>query len=332
MFYPPDEVADRRPSITDGIAVDHGPVSDEIQKEMLPNSCIVDLIESNSSGDVETRSSVQEDYDPPYAGNDHPPRGHPSGSTEEEDENIEGRVEDNTMLWVFKDRLDVAEAQQGLRRAMLENDKALCWDFIQRLDQLSAIQVWPFEIGDEFNLNATIAPIKEAYVGDTLKWQPNKVTYWSRGRQLCKPRKLDWGEFMRFCNDNKGREGFWVKEGPTLEAVRRMVVTAGTMQIGGGHLFLYDPETTLKLLWKSHRWENSFLSKAGTRMMDFDRRDRLRQLPQQKRFKSGYSGISTKKRLPPILGLYTTKVVNGKPVVQYCRVVDIELFGKKLPE
>ena len=25
-----------------------------------------------------------------------------------------------------------------------------------------------------------------------------------------------------------------------LEAVRRMVVTGGTMQIGGGHLFLYD--------------------------------------------------------------------------------------------
>lgn len=66
-------------------------------------------------------------------------------------------------------------------------------------------------------------------------------------------------------------------------------------------------------------------------MMDFYRRD-LRQLPQEKRFKSEYSGISKKKRLPPLLGVYTTKVVDGNPFFQYCRVVDIEIFGKKMPE
>lgn len=94
---------------------------------------------------------------------------------------------------------------------MLENDKAPCWDVMQRLDQLSSIQNWLFERGDEFKLGATVAAIKEAYMGGTLKWQPQKVTYWSHGRQLCEPRKLDWDEFMIFCDDNKGWEGFWVE-------------------------------------------------------------------------------------------------------------------------
>ena len=81
---------------------------------------------------METRSAIKEDYDAPYDGNYHP-----SGSFVEEVKHIEevvrgrspelmsenfemtdatqGRIEDKTMLWVFKDRLDVAEAQQGLR-------------------------------------------------------------------------------------------------------------------------------------------------------------------------------------------------------------------------
>ncbi|KAJ5310067.1 uncharacterized protein N7443_002528 [Penicillium atrosanguineum] len=88
MFYPPDEVADRRPSITDGRF--------SSLCSWFKGKVLDDEKESNSSGDVETRSSVQEDYDPPYAGNDHPPRGHPSGSTEEEDENIEGIVRDRS--------------------------------------------------------------------------------------------------------------------------------------------------------------------------------------------------------------------------------------------
>lgn len=30
--------------------------------------------------------------------------------------------------------------------------------------------------------------------------------------------------------------------------------------------------------------------------------------------------------------MHITKVVDGKPYFQYCRVVDIDYFGKKLPE
>lgn len=156
ISYTPDVIADRGPYITNGSPFDHDPVSGDIQKESLPNTNIVDPKgmfsylsswvwaktpkdekESIPASDVETRYSTKEEYDAPYDGNDHPPRGHPSGSVEGEDENIEevvrdrspklmsedfeltdatqGRVEDNTMLWIFKDRLDVAEAQQGLR-------------------------------------------------------------------------------------------------------------------------------------------------------------------------------------------------------------------------
>ncbi|KAJ5677846.1 uncharacterized protein N7477_003479 [Penicillium maclennaniae] len=152
MPYSMGDPADWGLNTTDSSAFDRDPILADIHTECLPNAKFIDLRgmlsyfsnwfgskdtkdrkESNSSNDVGPRSIIKEDIQAPYDGTDRL-----SDVSKEENERIEeigrdhssefmsedfewtdagqGQIEDNTMLWLFKDGSDVAEAQQRSRR------------------------------------------------------------------------------------------------------------------------------------------------------------------------------------------------------------------------
>ena len=55
-----------------------------------------------------------------------------------------------------------------------------------------------------------VKAILSAYRNKTLDW--NKlVTYWSKGKQLCQPRRFDWDEFEVVNATHGIDKGFWVE-------------------------------------------------------------------------------------------------------------------------
>lgn len=56
------------------------------------------------------------------------------------------------------------------------------------------------------NVNSPLA----AYRRRLLVWHMDKVTYWSDGKQLCKPEAFDWDRLLEWDNKVNGY-AFWVE-------------------------------------------------------------------------------------------------------------------------
>lgn len=56
-----------------------------------------------------------------------------------------------------------------------------------------------------------IKAVIRAYKKGRLDWREGYVTYWSKGKQLCKPRPFDWDEFEAIYDGYNGHESFWTE-------------------------------------------------------------------------------------------------------------------------
>ena len=56
-----------------------------------------------------------------------------------------------------------------------------------------------------------IDAIMETYRSRKLKWNPQLVTFWSKGKQLSKPRPFDWDELEAIKKELATRGSFWVE-------------------------------------------------------------------------------------------------------------------------
>lgn len=57
------------------------------------------------------------------------------------------------------------------------------------------------------NVKAILAEYREK----RLQWTKRLVTYWSKGKKLCEPRRFDWDEFEAINAKHDGHQSFWVE-------------------------------------------------------------------------------------------------------------------------
>lgn len=82
----------------------------------------------------------------------------------------------------------------------------------KRLSDLHFMRGRIWEKGsDEYKQLPNIEAIIRAYESGELGWNEGLVTYWSYGKQLCKPRLLDMEEFMKVNKKYGGHESFWAE-------------------------------------------------------------------------------------------------------------------------
>ena len=65
--------------------------------------------------------------------------------------------------------------------------------------------------GDPYNSIQNIEAIIKAYSEKDLKWESNKVTYWSKGKRISEPTEFHWDDFLSKSSENDGQNGFWVE-------------------------------------------------------------------------------------------------------------------------
>lgn len=71
------------------------------------------------------------------------------------------------------------------------------------------------QTNDTYGQLKNVEALINAYKKGDLHWNPGYVTYWFKGRQICKPRPLDWNEaayvYRHCCGLRKQHNSFWVE-------------------------------------------------------------------------------------------------------------------------
>ncbi|KAJ5933579.1 hypothetical protein N7454_005908 [Penicillium verhagenii] len=122
------------------------------------------------------------------------------------------RISDNIMPYLFEANLFQLEKEAEWRREMAEGlPEGLSWDVIQRIHTLNLIGHEKVRLNDPNEHVETIRQIQHAYRHKALDWTPGLVTYWRKGKQLCKPRPFKWDEYEAVCRTRNDVHSFWVE-------------------------------------------------------------------------------------------------------------------------
>lgn len=81
----------------------------------------------------------------------------------------------------------------------------------QRLNSLYIMKAGFLKEGDDYKQVPNIEALIQAYESGELEWHRGLVTYWSYGKQLCKPRPLNFDEFLLVNRKYGGHESFWAE-------------------------------------------------------------------------------------------------------------------------
>ena len=98
----------------------------------------------------------------------------------------------------------------------MATEPGLSWPVVQRLDDLKFTLDRLVAENDENKMVGTIKAIIAKYRSGELGWNPDLVTYWYSGVQLCLSRPFHWGEYRYIHDKCEGHIGFWV-EGVSVE-------------------------------------------------------------------------------------------------------------------
>ncbi|KAJ5494435.1 hypothetical protein N7463_010522 [Penicillium fimorum] len=118
------------------------------------------------------------------------------------------RIAENIMPQVFEQRLEEYMASRAELEAMtFPGSEELSWETIRRLP----------------NIEALLTACKSG----ELEWHTGLVTYWSRGVQICQPRRFDRDEFEAINLHLHGGKGFWTEglDGPEPDTSYAVIIT-----------------------------------------------------------------------------------------------------------
>lgn len=95
-------------------------------------------------------------------------------------------------------------------RDMINSEpKGLSWEVVQRLDELKKLHELLEEDDKEENIS-NVKAIIEAYRSKKLNFTAGLVTFWSHGKLVSGPKKLNMEEFYAL-HAKHGAQGFWVE-------------------------------------------------------------------------------------------------------------------------
>ncbi|KAJ5155282.1 hypothetical protein N7492_008085, partial [Penicillium capsulatum] len=127
------------------------------------------------------------------------------------------RIEDNIMPAVFEQRLiQYRSMKEKYEKQWDGEDKNHSWEVIQRINSLKSLRA-NLKNGDPNGEMINVKALLKAYRKGNLLWNSGLVTYWSKGRQLCQPRRFDWDEFEAIGDKYEYRKAMWV-EGICLDS------------------------------------------------------------------------------------------------------------------
>ncbi|KAJ6123682.1 hypothetical protein N7471_010999 [Penicillium samsonianum] len=118
------------------------------------------------------------------------------------------RIEENIMPHVYQHKMNEFMAKQA---ALMGTEPGLSWPVVQRLDDLKFTLNWLVTGNDEYKMVDTVKAIIAHYRSCELDWNPDFVTYWHAGVQLCLPRPFYWDEYRYIHDKCEGHVGFWVE-------------------------------------------------------------------------------------------------------------------------
>ncbi|KAJ5158815.1 uncharacterized protein N7500_008466 [Penicillium coprophilum] len=122
------------------------------------------------------------------------------------------RIAENIMPHVFEQRLKEYTASKAEFDAMIfPGSEELSWEAIQRVHELESMKTDVAAAADQYEQLPNIEAILEEYKSCELEWNIGLVTYWSRGVQICQPRRFDWDEFESINSHFNGDKGFWTE-------------------------------------------------------------------------------------------------------------------------
>lgn len=93
----------------------------------------------------------------------------------------------------------------------MAREPGLSWPEAQRVDDLKFTLDQLAGENDEYKMVSTVKAIIARYRSGELSWNPDLVTYWYSGVQLCLPRPFHWDEYRYVHDKYEGHVGFWVE-------------------------------------------------------------------------------------------------------------------------
>lgn len=114
------------------------------------------------------------------------------------------------MSELFEKRLQrYIKAKETRNKIKDDEPEGLHWEVYQRLDNLKFIKKGFEEKGDPNEQLLNVEALLSSYRSSKLTWTQGLVTYWSRGVQLCEPKKFQGDECEKLGREHG--EGFWVE-------------------------------------------------------------------------------------------------------------------------
>ncbi|OQE22397.1 hypothetical protein PENSTE_c010G08120 [Penicillium steckii] len=126
------------------------------------------------------------------------------------------RIAEGIMPQIWEQRLKIYEkAKEDYEEFVNSYPEDLSVEVKLRISQLVLIKDHLSKNGDPYNSIQNIEAIIKAYSEKDLKWESNKVTYWSKGKRISEPTEFHWDDFLSKSSENDGQNGFWVESNDT---------------------------------------------------------------------------------------------------------------------
>ncbi|KAJ5084120.1 hypothetical protein NUU61_008699 [Penicillium alfredii] len=172
-------------------------------------------------GDPIDSEYPSEEEDQSAAVQENIPEGWTANEPDLEEDDIDGNIQrcrDRIAAGIFprafKARLKGYKVRKRARDAILTAEPEIQDENVaQRLHWLKFTEAELVKDGDKGEHLPNVRALIKAYRSGKLAWDETKVTYWSKGKQLCEPQEFDVEGFKKINLANNGHKGFWVEGG-----------------------------------------------------------------------------------------------------------------------
>ncbi|OQE34566.1 hypothetical protein PENCOP_c017G02281 [Penicillium coprophilum] len=176
-------------------------------------------------------------------------------------ERCKERIREGIMPDLFKNRMTTFTAIKQQKMDMISSEpQGLGWEIVQRLDSLKKLERSLGDGDDNEDDLSNVKAIMTAYRSRKLTWDKDSVSYWSNGKLITGPQKLNMQELYSLSAKH-GPRGFWVEgvhislRNPTTQATNTM---ATTMTFD----FLEDTGSSTMRIFSDDRFQIETLSGA----------------------------------------------------------------------
>ncbi|KAJ6031250.1 hypothetical protein N7540_001982 [Penicillium herquei] len=221
---------------------------------------------------------------------------------------FEHRLVEVTELKEKRDKLLAKYPGKSLNVAYRLETLKECLDFIKKNS----------DVDTKYKQRKNVEALIKAYKSGKIDWNPQLVTYWSHGKQICQPRPFDWDEFLFANEKHEGWEGFWV-EGYNQPQPKSFYFTSAFFPGNNEHVQTRVNQL-VRLPGTDSHVEFDFADDTGSSDMTLAARD----IDTVVSFCGGT-------RRPPAMGMSSGYLADGSVTTQYFVALEVTLENMRQP-